>query len=317
MYVFHGSPAGMAMQPSWKGEGNANDTKFGTSASTAGDVNGDGYSDVVIGADQWNNTKFEEGRAFVYLGSAVGLAAAPVWFIDGGENSAYYVLGYRTSKPELDGKGRDITVKLKGREDVVVRTRSVLTRARAATANGATAAEFTSKGQAFHLEGLLPDLDVAFSSDVLAYATPDSPKTDVAVVTHVAEPVTPAPVATTIVVGSALEDVAAAGELIVSSLEAAVQLANELDEADTIELRFHEREITPIAVDLRRPLTIRAGSDGLHFQLGAGLIYGMFPASEDVFYVPGLDYWVAFSGGHRPSAVHIKSMWLDVVGRRI
>jgi VWFA-related protein len=106
------------------------------------------------------------------------------------ENSAYYVLGYRTLRPELDGKGRDITVKLKGREDVVVRTRSVVTRARPGTPTGATAAEFTSKGQAFHLEGLLPDLDVAFSSDVLAYAAPDSPKTDVAVITHVAEPVT-------------------------------------------------------------------------------------------------------------------------------
>jgi len=63
-------------------------------------------------------------------------------------------------------------------------------------------------------------------------------------------------------------------------------------------------------------ITIGAGSDGLHFRVGAGLDYGMFPASKDVFYVPGLDYWVAFSGGHPPPTIHIKSMALNVVGRR-
>jgi hypothetical protein len=38
--------------------------------------------------------------------------------------------------------------------------------------------------------------------------------------------------------------------------------------------------------------------------------------SEEVFYVPGLDYFVAFGGGHSPSTLHIRSMQLDVAGRR-
>lgn len=63
-------------------------------------------------------------------------------------------------------------------------------------------------------------------------------------------------------------------------------------------------------------VTIVAKSDGLHFRVGAGLDYGMFPLSSDVFYVPGLDYRVAFSGGSPPPAIHIKSMAHDVVGRR-
>lgn len=63
-------------------------------------------------------------------------------------------------------------------------------------------------------------------------------------------------------------------------------------------------------------IMIGAGSDGLLFRVGAGLDYGMFPVSKDVFYVPGLDYWVAFSGGHPPPAIHIKSMAHNVVGRR-
>ena len=63
-------------------------------------------------------------------------------------------------------------------------------------------------------------------------------------------------------------------------------------------------------------ITISASPNGLLFRVGADLEYGMFPASKDVFYVPGLDYWVAFSGGHPPPTIHIKSMTQNVVGRR-
>ena len=50
---------------------------FSWSVATAGDVNGDGFSDVVVGACLYDNGQTNEGRAFVYLGSASGLAAAP------------------------------------------------------------------------------------------------------------------------------------------------------------------------------------------------------------------------------------------------
>jgi CubicO group peptidase (beta-lactamase class C family) len=63
-------------------------------------------------------------------------------------------------------------------------------------------------------------------------------------------------------------------------------------------------------------ITISAHADGLHFRVGSGLTFGMFPVSAEVFYVPGLDYFVAFSGGEPPRAVHVRSMELDIVGRR-
>jgi hypothetical protein len=40
---------------------------FGTSVSSAGDVNGDGYSDVIVGARGYSSNA---GRAYVFLGGA-------------------------------------------------------------------------------------------------------------------------------------------------------------------------------------------------------------------------------------------------------
>ena len=37
-----------------------------------GDVNGDGYDDLIVGAFQYDNGEFDEGRAYVYLGSPSG-----------------------------------------------------------------------------------------------------------------------------------------------------------------------------------------------------------------------------------------------------
>jgi CubicO group peptidase (beta-lactamase class C family) len=63
-------------------------------------------------------------------------------------------------------------------------------------------------------------------------------------------------------------------------------------------------------------ITISTDADGMHVRVASALTFTMFPVSEEVFYVPGLDYFVAFSGGQPPRAVHVRSMELDVIGRR-
>ena len=78
-FVYHGSPAGLSATPnSTPDDADQISAYFGISVASAGDVNGDGYSDVIIGSywyDDGANTN--EGRAFVYYGSATGLPATP------------------------------------------------------------------------------------------------------------------------------------------------------------------------------------------------------------------------------------------------
>ena len=52
---------------------------FGFSVEGAGDVNGDGYGDLIVGAVYASNPEDQEGRAYLYLGSASGIATSPAW----------------------------------------------------------------------------------------------------------------------------------------------------------------------------------------------------------------------------------------------
>jgi hypothetical protein len=74
VFVYHGSPAGLSPAPTWTAEGEQPGALFGSAVGSAGDVNGDGYSDVIIGAPLYDNIESAEGRASVYLGSPTGLA---------------------------------------------------------------------------------------------------------------------------------------------------------------------------------------------------------------------------------------------------
>jgi len=89
-YVYLGSASGLAAAPAWTAESNQAGAQFGWSVATAGDVNGDGYSDVIVGAPLYSNGEGEEGRAFVYLGSASGLAVTAAWTAESDQISAYF-----------------------------------------------------------------------------------------------------------------------------------------------------------------------------------------------------------------------------------
>jgi len=90
VYVYNGSPWGLSTTPSWTKVGGQTDAYLGISVSSAGDVNGDGYDDVIVGADGYSNGQSGEGRAFVYLGSASGLEDSPVWTAEGNKSLAEF-----------------------------------------------------------------------------------------------------------------------------------------------------------------------------------------------------------------------------------
>ncbi len=89
-YVYHGSAAGLNTTADWMAESNQAGARFGNSASTAGDVNGDGYADVIVGAKRYDNGETDEGRAYVYYGSADGLNGTADWIAEGNQNDAHF-----------------------------------------------------------------------------------------------------------------------------------------------------------------------------------------------------------------------------------
>ncbi len=96
--------AGLYPAPDWMAESDQANARFGFSVSTAGDVNGDGYADVVVGAQMYDNGQLDEGAAFVYYGSQTGLSTAPNWMVDGDQADAR--LGWAVSTAgDVNGDG--------------------------------------------------------------------------------------------------------------------------------------------------------------------------------------------------------------------
>jgi hypothetical protein len=84
-YLYHGSSDGLSVNAGWTADGDSADAYFGSSVSCAGDINGDGYSDVIVGASGYTDDQNGQGRACLYLGSSAGLLAIPDW-TDKGES---------------------------------------------------------------------------------------------------------------------------------------------------------------------------------------------------------------------------------------
>jgi len=103
-YVYHGSAAGLSSVPAWTAESNQAGGLFGVSVATAGDVNGDGYSDVIVGAYEYDGDLTDEGRAYVYHGSFFGLDPSPAWYSEGNEVNARYGVSVGTAG-DVNGDG--------------------------------------------------------------------------------------------------------------------------------------------------------------------------------------------------------------------
>ncbi|MCB0728583.1 MAG: FG-GAP repeat protein [Ignavibacteriae bacterium] len=83
--------------------GEASNDRFGTSVSSAGDVNGDGFSDIIVGADGNDAGGNSAGRAYVYFGGNSMNNTADVIFT--GAAAVYYFGTSVSSAGDANGDG--------------------------------------------------------------------------------------------------------------------------------------------------------------------------------------------------------------------
>ena len=103
-YVFNGSSSGISASASWSATSSQPNAYFGWSVGAAGDVNGDGYGDVVVGSIYWDNGQQDEGRADLFLGSAAGLSTSTSWTVESDQAGAQMGFAVGTAG-DIDGDG--------------------------------------------------------------------------------------------------------------------------------------------------------------------------------------------------------------------
>jgi hypothetical protein len=109
MYVYHGSASGLSAAPARVVTPAEQGSDYGKSVGTAGDVDGDGFDDVIVGAYEWSSPSgLEQGAVFVYAGSPSGISAQPVWTALGEGDGQQLYLGWSAGTAgDVNGDGYD------------------------------------------------------------------------------------------------------------------------------------------------------------------------------------------------------------------
>ncbi len=107
-YVYYGSSTGLdsSSEQSITASDGANRDSFGNSVAGAGDVNGDGYPDLVVGSSRDDDNGTDSGSAYVYYGSASGMTGETK--LTASDGAASDDFGYAVSGGvDLDADGYD------------------------------------------------------------------------------------------------------------------------------------------------------------------------------------------------------------------
>lgn len=80
VYVYHGATTGLATTPTVTLSGAGALAGFGIDVENAGDINNDGYDDIIVGASTYNGNT---GYAEIYHGSATGLSTSAALVLSG------------------------------------------------------------------------------------------------------------------------------------------------------------------------------------------------------------------------------------------
>lgn len=103
--VFHGSPRGVSATPTRVLEGPVMGAQFGFSVASAGDLNGDGFGDVVVGAPFASpGGRVVAGTAMVFHGSSAGVSQEPTLVLEGVAENDFFGRSV-ASAGDLNGDG--------------------------------------------------------------------------------------------------------------------------------------------------------------------------------------------------------------------
>lgn len=95
-----------SLEPDWTFDGKYRETYTGWDVDGAGDINGDGFDDVVITAHRFNGSRPATGRVHVLLGSETGPDRTSIWNRTG--DQAWELLGFSASGAgDVNGDGYD------------------------------------------------------------------------------------------------------------------------------------------------------------------------------------------------------------------
>ena len=102
--IYKGSASGTSSSASWALTSST--SSFGNNVAGGGDVNGDGYDDLVVSAYTYAPTYSAEGSVYVYYGGASGPSSSSYARVDGGQSNTY--LGYDAEiVGDVNGDGYD------------------------------------------------------------------------------------------------------------------------------------------------------------------------------------------------------------------
>jgi MYXO-CTERM domain-containing protein len=87
-------------------DGDQAGASFGDKVSNAGDVNGDGFADLLVGQPRYESSVPKQGRVLVYHGSSSGILNTAAWTTLGEQDTELYGLAI-DSLGDVDGDGFD------------------------------------------------------------------------------------------------------------------------------------------------------------------------------------------------------------------